>query len=463
MKITRIKTNNFRSLANFEIGFDENSNINIIYGINGSGKSTFVSIFELLSFIINRNHKAIMREIHESLFSDDDEITSEDAYNLRRNNKLFSNKKNIYDDNITIKSENEEIQIEIDFIHNNKNYNYAIEITRDNTIKNESYSEEGKLLFSIERDNTNEAYITLEKNNFKLSEVLEIPISLKDAPYLRIIKDTSFLSLVSFVETDFLEKDLLDKMQLFKELIQINNYIRFFSFRERANISLLNERMIRTEINILIEEKEEEIFTNSSFLKFKENTENLVSTLREIDETIIGHTNSIKLMTERIKQNEEIKFAKIELALKRMIKGKVREIPFHLESTGTKKYIEIYRVIEQIKNDNNRSIIVIDEFGKSFNETLIINIFNYLEKIARKHNKQLFFTTHNTILLNKKFNTNYNESSLLWNKEKFIIYRDKAGNNKAINLKGIDKKENNQIKYILGDYKGNILRDLFDD
>jgi len=46
-KLISLKVKNFKSFADFEINLNK-QNVNLIYGDNGSGKSTFIEIFDFL-------------------------------------------------------------------------------------------------------------------------------------------------------------------------------------------------------------------------------------------------------------------------------------------------------------------------------------------------------------------------------------------------------------------------------
>lgn len=76
-------------------------------------------------------------------------------------------------------------------------------------------------------------------------------------------------------------------------------------------------------------------------------------------------------------------------------------IPYELESTGTKKLTSLFTSFYKIINGNN--VIVIDEIDTGINDILLENIFRSIEKSIKG---QLIFTTHNTLLLknsNKKY------------------------------------------------------------
>ncbi|NDO45954.1 AAA family ATPase [Clostridium sp. MD294] len=132
---------------------------------------------------------------------------------------------------------------------------------------------------------------------------------------------------------------------------------------------------------------------------------------------------------------------KYVLMFKKQINGEILDIPIFLESTGTKKLLEIFPYIFSFIWGKT---VFIDEIDSSIHDLLMSEIIELLKEYS---NGQFIATTHNTLLMEK-----------LSPEDVYIINIDSNGNKKlectsSYNFR-TQKTNNVQKKYLNGDYRG---------
>lgn len=130
-----------------------------------------------------------------------------------------------------------------------------------------------------------------------------------------------------------------------------------------------------------------------------------------------------------------------QLYFEKIIDGRVLKIPFSLESTGTKKLLEIFPSLLSCVAGKT---VFIDEIDSGIHDLLMKKVVEALEESI---NGQCIVTTHNTLLLES-----------LPQKYIYIISSDVNGQ-KSINCisdYNLRTQQNNNIrnKYLRGDYEG---------
>lgn len=140
---------------------------------------------------------------------------------------------------------------------------------------------------------------------------------------------------------------------------------------------------------------------------------------------------------------------KYQLYFKKLIGGKVREIPFSLESTGTKRMPQIIRAILAAVDGKT---VIFDEIDTGVHDMLMENIITSAQDYIKR---QMIITTHNTMLLEK-----LDPSSV------YVIYMDADANKEIRCLTDYDYRirESNNVRdlYIKGIFGGVPFSDYID-
>ena len=139
--------------------------------------------------------------------------------------------------------------------------------------------------------------------------------------------------------------------------------------------------------------------------------------------------------------NTDKKQVEYELYVKKLIGGKLRDIKFSQESTGTQNLMRLFLPLVECAFGNTS---IIDEADTGIHDLL----FNMLIESATDFIKgQLIVTTHNTTLLEKLENENI-----------YFILIDNKGNKKIINVNEYDERtqitHNIRERYLKGMYGG---------
>ena len=124
----------------------------------------------------------------------------------------------------------------------------------------------------------------------------------------------------------------------------------------------------------------------------------------------------------------------------KLINGKIRSIPYNLESTGTIKLLDIFPYIYKCLN---KGTVFIDEIDSGVHDLLMNHLLVNLEKQIKG---QLVITTHNTMLL-QKIKPDYS----------YVINVDLNGNKTLNCVKDYGRIQNNHnvsTRYINGIFGG---------
>lgn len=127
--------------------------------------------------------------------------------------------------------------------------------------------------------------------------------------------------------------------------------------------------------------------------------------------------------------------------------GISRELPWSLESDGTKNAVEILNLVALAAQ--NDMVIAIDEFDRSFHTELSRAIIDgYLNTVNKASRSQLIFTTHDLLLM---------DPNRLRRDEMWITEKDKDGETSLTVLsefKGIRKDSDIRRSYLQGRFGG---------
>ena len=134
-----------------------------------------------------------------------------------------------------------------------------------------------------------------------------------------------------------------------------------------------------------------------------------------------------------------------ELYFKKLLHGKILDIPFEFESTGTQKLLSIFPFIF---SSLSGATVFIDGIDGGIHDLLMCEIVELLgEALASSPHGQLIATTHNTLLMKRLKNENV-----------YILSSDVEGNKDIISIDKYDfrtqKSHSVQSRYLNGHYDG---------
>ena len=391
---TYLKLHNFKSFGDIEFNFKktkkETKKFIAIYGENGCGKTNFVSAYELL---------------YSSMSAFIMKMALEHLYAAKSDDKTFSPLAEIIKKGIIDFSEHrllecsEPTSVEYGFEHDGINGYYKLVFT-DCVIEEELYyligTRRGKI-FSVKCINDD---IDIKINNSTFSPdyrkeyekelkkfwgkntflgIFLKELGEKNKQYINKNVSETFMSIMeSFMQTGVFRVQDIDLGSIFRK-IKFPGLIK--------PISAFG----------IIDPKEEKILDEN---------ENII---RSFFTQIYSDISDVSYERNRFEDRIEYK-----LHIKKMISGKVRDVLFDYESTGTKKTLEIMNAMIAVMNG---ATVIYDEIDEGIHDLLMKAIISTLNENAKG---QLIFTTHNTLLL-----------ETLDPQSAYIIYVDCNGNKEA--------------------------------
>ena len=381
---TYVKLKNYKSLVDFEVDLTSSKNnpkkMIIIYGENGAGKTNFINafftLFDTLSTKIYK--KALDKFILEKIKNKEDEEELELLVNkmVKEDLKILDNISDIIEETKTIGSKDNMV-LEFGFKVNGKNGVYYIETDSESIVKE-------KLEYVLDKNKTK--YFELSTNN-KNNYIN--PSLFKSDKYLNEIKDLadkfwgkhSFLSILLFEQQDknkqYISKNINNNIfDVIKYFLSMSIYIKNSSNTEKGKISV-DKKFIPKMYNGSIKINEEE-------------------KLNHTEKILNNFFTSIYSDIKQVYYKKERKDNKLDytLFIKKQIYGKIIDIDFKLESTGTQKLLDLFQLIISSMKKNN--VVAIDELDSGIHDILTASI---LESLFSDIKGQFILTTHNTTIL----------------------------------------------------------------
>ncbi len=376
---TYVKLKNYKSLVDFEVNLTSSKNnpkkMIIIYGENGAGKSNFINAFFTLFDTLNTKiyKTALDKFMLEKIKSKDDEKELELLFNkmVKENFKILDD---IIKESKTIDSKYNMV-LEFGFKLNGKNGIYYIETDDKNIVKE-------KLEYVLDKNKTK--YFELSNKETYINKSL-----FKSDKYFNEIKDLidkfwgkhSFLSILLFEYKDKTKKYISNNIN--KNIFDVIMYflsksihIKNGSNREKGKISI-DKKVIPQMYNGYIKLNEEE-------------------KLNYMEKILDNFFTSIYSDIKEVYYKKAIEDNKLHysLFLKKQIYGKIIDIDFRLESTGTQKLLDLFPLMLSSLKKNN--IVAIDELDSGIHDILTAEVLKALFKDIRG---QFILTTHNTTIL----------------------------------------------------------------
>lgn len=375
---TKIYLKNYKSLIELTVDLlkkkNEAKQLVLVYGENGVGKSNFASAFltlreSLQTMSVRIAIDKFLNDREEKLNMPDDVFVEMVTKKMRDTESIIKNCKTI--------NEPGNMVLEFEFVLGDKNGLYRLEYDNSRIVRE-------KLDYVLSKNKTNVFDITTEsikinKNMFTDSEY-EKEIKLLIKKYFG--KHTVLSMLVHEKEENAegyvrerVNNGIFDVLSFF---MTMSTKVKTGNRGERGSMGVSHEILANLECgDIDISEQEE--------LEKAENVVNEFFTLAYAD------IKEAYYKTEII--DEKINY---ELYFKKLIYGKIIDVSYAAESTGT---LQLLTVLPFLLMCVEGTTVVIDELDTGIHDLLINNI---LTNIISALEGQLIVTTHNTMLLDSE-------------------------------------------------------------
>lgn len=368
-----VKLKNFKSFGDVEFNLlDRKGNpkkLILLYGENGIGKSNLASAFFMLSETLRTMD---VRDIMQSFLSENPESMSDEMFariikmrykdleTLIRENKMVSSSDTMY--------------LEFGFKLRDKSGKYILE-TNDSQIIHERLeyvlTKNKGIYFDITPSKTNiSTKIFLEKTAYQ---------EIKQA-CVKYWGKHSLLSILMHESDDkadeYIKEQLADNFDCILEFLsRISCKVKFGSRQERGIIGLPHE--------IFGDFDEGDVYQDEEHLLDK--TEKMLNeffkhTYRDVE----------KVFYKRTFKENNIHY---QLMQTKMIAGKLRDIEFSMESTGTQSLLQLLPFMLVVVKG---STAVIDEFDTGVHDLLVKSL---VQSLYNNLSGQLIMTTHSTLLM----------------------------------------------------------------
>lgn len=425
--IRYVKLRNYKSLVKLDVNFMETKvkpkKIVVIYGENGVGKSNFATAFytlhESMRTMSSVDDLDKFLEKNSEIIND---IDSKKDFETFIKENIFKSTEKIIKKYKTIDSK-ENMILEFGFNIKGKNGSYKIEYNNEEIVSE-------RLDYVL---NKNESYfINFTKNIKEINKGI-----ITDNTYYKEIKDMidkywgkhSFLSIITYEKKD--KKRNYVKNKTSKGLYEVIEYLQSICTKiKNGNYSEFGRIGIkhfipRDFITGTIDNKDEdgldkvEEFINDFFTKL--------------------YTDIKGIYYKKDKKNNKIEY---NLMVKKKIYGKLIDVKFDQESTGTMNLLDL---IPYFISACEGQTVVIDELDTGIHDLLVDKL---LDNIIDYIKGQLIITTHNTLLL----------ESRIPNKDIYVFNVNKDAEKELLPItefKGrIHKNINPRKQYLLGMYGG---------
>lgn len=434
---TYIELENFKSFEKIRFDFKKTKtsvkNFIALYGENGSGKSNFVSSIELLSkMMMSYVRLGQWQELKKLIDGDKREYgqLTRDVLESIPINELNDNLKNnlkkcrmIDCDKVT--------KVKYGFFIEGKEGYYSVSFDENSILEEELYyitNKQRGQLYKIFMDGDTIIH-KFSKSLFKSDKYSRYIVELIDMYWGK----HSLLAILLGEIKDKNEKYIFNTIS--KHCLNvIDNLMNVFILCKSSKSQTTT--IIGSDIKIRDFEDVEIGVNNADKKKQLDIIEKIID-----DFFTQVYTDIVKVYYKPVSSRQE-NVIRYKLFVEKIIAGKVRVIPFELESAGTQRVLYILRAIIEAVNGQT---VIYDEIDNGIHDLLMRNI---LMSVQDDITGQLIITTHNTLLLED-----------LDPKSAYVIYVDSEGYKEARCFYDYDIRiqgSNNQRRLYLNGVFGGI-------
>lgn len=379
---TNIKLKNFKSFKNVEINLrakkGEYKPLAIIYGENGSGKTTIAQAFLALERTMGTMQvKGMLKDLLDEKFTPPEDFPFKPEIMLKMlKSKLSDNGIESIIEEYKMINSNENLSLEYEFNIEGGVGCYYVEMDSFSIVKERLEYKVNKnkgCFYNIDED---EVYI-----NEKIFESKEFYDLIKNQIEMYWGKHT-LLSILYFEMND--KADTYINSNISINLMKVMTAFGKINFRipksaDGQQIALNSENeIIGHLVNGVIEKKNEKVLDRVEKL------------LNQFFKSMFSDV--VKAFYKKSNRKNEICY---ELYLRKRIENHEYDIDFQLESNGTQ---EIMELLPYLISAVSGSCVIIDEYGIGIHDLLATKL---LASVAEQIKGQLIITTHNTLLMDR--------------------------------------------------------------
>lgn len=372
---TCIKLKNFKSFKDVSIDLsskkNETKNIAVIYGINGSGKTTITQAFLLLKRTIETMEvRGVLNDfLDEKITPPDDFPFKQDVMLQMLKTRLSMNGIESIIKNYKTVDSVENMSVEYQFVINGNPGSYYIEMDDTSIVKERLEFKLAKrrgCYFDIEDEDIN--------INSKIFESKELYDLVRQQAKMYWGKH-SLLSILLFEMSD--KSDTFINSNISKNLMELLLHLSNIDFKFVSG----------KETNL-----GESILENLQMGRIDKTEEKKLNQVEEILDNIFQSIfrDVVKVFYQQSIDQDKIMY---RLYFRKKIEEKIFDIDFSLESSGTK---EILRLIPAFVAAASGKCVVVDEYGTRIHDVLSAKL---LDAISDQIAGQLIMTTHNTMIM----------------------------------------------------------------
>lgn len=377
---TNIKLKNFKSFKNVEIDFQSKKGkskpLIIIYGENGSGKTTISQAFLALKRTMTTMQvKGMLKDLLDEKFSppEDFPLKPDVMLKILRSKLSMNGIENLIEEYKMINS-NENMSLEYEFNIDGGSGCYYVEMDAYNIVKE-------RLEFRLNKKRS--CYFNIEDDDVYISE--------------KIFESKEFYELISNQIEMYWGKHTLLSILYFemgdKSDTYINSNISINLMKLMTAFENINFRIPRdSEGQSLTLNAENQFFghlvSGTIEKKDKNKLDEVEILINQFFKSLFNDV--IKAFYKKSGTKDGIQY---DLFLRKRIENYEFDIDFKLESNGTK---EIMELLPYLVSAVSGSCVIIDEYGIGIHDLLATKL---LAAIGHQIKGQLILTTHNTLLM----------------------------------------------------------------
>ena len=414
-----IRLKNFKSLVDLSFDFSRaESNLILIYGENGVGKSNLSAAFLALSEFMRTME---MRDIIQSLLLQFKDRSREEAIDkLIRSH--FRDTQSIIDSNKTLSIDGNMV-LEFGFSIEKKKGVYIIETNNEEIVHE-------RLEFTLAKNKG--LYFDLTSQEKKINESIFVDKLYYQEVIGSIEKFWGKHSLLAILNYDRIDKarNYLDKrlsqsfLKVMNEFISLTCKVKNGSDGELGILGYKHRVLTNLDSGEIQKTQEAELDQSEQILNLY---------LCQVVKDIVGVYYKRKYSDEKIKY---------ELYIKKRMFGQIVDVAFNLESTGIQAMVEILPFLAAAIHG---ATVVIDEIDTGIHD---LSIQRLIQSVLPVIKGQLIVTTHNTRLME----SDLNDSCF------YIFTRDDNAMKTIRSIRDVGKRiqphHNRRDQYLKGVYNG---------